>query len=241
MNIILFEDRAPRYSLPPDDPKAVHIRSILRMGPGARLDVGVIHGPRGKAVIAGDDPEHGMTLDVTWLELPEPLHPFHLIAGLPRPQTARRLLFSAASLGFRAVTFFQSDHGERGYAQSRLWVTGEWRRHLVEGAEQAFHTGLPDVRHTASLVLALERVPDSGPARIALDVYEGSAPLLAIRPAGEPVVLALGNERGWSAAERDLLRRDGFRLVHLGSRILRMETACAVGFAVIAAKRNWLR
>jgi RsmE family RNA methyltransferase len=54
------------------------------------------------------------------------------------------------------------------------------------------------------------------------------------------VVLALGPERGWSASERDLLRAEGFQLVHLGERVLRVETACVAAIAVVKAKLSLL-
>lgn len=54
-----------------------------------------------------------------------------------------------------------------------------------------------------------------------------------------PLTLAIGPERGWSQPERDTLRQAGFSLAHLGPRILRMETACIVAFAQIAAARGW--
>ena len=52
-----------------------------------------------------------------------------------------------------------------------------------------------------------------------------------MRPAAA-VVLAVGSERGWTAAERDVLRRDGFVLAGLGRRVLRTETAAIAALAL---------
>ena len=60
--------------------------------------------------------------------------------ALPRPQTARKILNEATSLGVASIRFFRSEKGEPGYRASTLWTTGEWRRHLVDGASQAFDT-----------------------------------------------------------------------------------------------------
>ena len=62
MNIILFRHRHNRRTLEANDPRAVHARSILHMGPGDRFDAGVLNGPRGKAEIIADDRETGMEL-----------------------------------------------------------------------------------------------------------------------------------------------------------------------------------
>jgi len=75
-------------------------------------------------------------------------------------------------------------------------------------------------------------------SRLALDVYEASAPLSALAPTSGSVVLALGAERGWSAEERNLLRAAGFALAHLGPRVLRTETALVAGLSVLLSKRN---
>ena len=73
--------------------------------------------------------------------------------------------------------------------------------------------------------------------RYALDNYEASTHLSQYTPAGaKPVVLALGSERGWAADERTLLRQAGFAFAHLGSRVLRTETACIAAVTLLKAK-----
>ncbi len=232
MNLILFEKAETRITLAPDDPRAAHVRRVLKTKPGESFDVGAVNGPRGKARVQALEPE--MELEFTWTDEPEPLHPVHLIAGLPRPQTARKILCAAAEIGLSAVSFFQSEKGEPSYAGSKLWSTGEWRRHLIQGAEQAFATNIPEVRHYPGLKAALAQV-ESG-ARLALDVYEATAPLSRVALGALPVHLATGPERGWSAGERQCLRGRGFTLASLGRRVLRSETACACAAAVILAR-----
>jgi RsmE family RNA methyltransferase len=50
-----------------------------------------------------------------------------------------------------------------------------------------------------------------------------------------PLALAFGPERGWSAGERQLLRAQGFELAHLGTRVLRTETAVVAALALAKA------
>ena len=95
---------------------------------------------------------------------------------------------------------------------------------------------MPELTHGLTLAAALEKLPPAA-SRLALDNYEAPAPLGQIQPsAGAPVVLALGSERGWSAAERDFLRANNFSLVHLGSRVLRTETAVVAAVAIVKAR-----
>jgi RsmE family RNA methyltransferase len=70
--------------------------------------------------------------------------------------------------------------------------------------------------------------------RIALDNYEAGRGLAGVVPI-PPVMIAIGPERGWSAGERDLLRGLGFEMRHLGSRVLRTETACVAAVAIVKA------
>jgi RsmE family RNA methyltransferase len=55
-----------------------------------------------------------------------------------------------------------------------------------------------------------------------------------------PVVLALGPERGWGPADRAALRAHGFTLVHLGTRVLRSETAVIAALTLVRARLGLL-
>jgi RsmE family RNA methyltransferase len=54
------------------------------------------------------------------------------------------------------------------------------------------------------------------------------------------MVLAVGSERGWSEAERELLDRAGFARLSLGSRILRTETASTAAAVLTLEKIGFL-
>ncbi len=240
MNLVLFETATEAAHLAPGDPRAHHIRTVLRMKPGDKLFVGVVNGPRGQAVIAEDRAE-GMRLEITWEASAEIARTFFVLIGLPRPQTARDILRESAAFGVAALYFFQVEKGEPSYASSTLWQTDEWQQRLREGAAQAFATDIPEVFHHASLAEALAKIATTTPvdtSRLALDVYEASAPLSKMAPNQGPIVLALGAERGWSANERNLLRKAGFALAHLGPRVLRTETALVAGLSVLQARRG---
>ena len=49
-------------------------------------------------------------------------------------------------------------------------------------------------------------------------------------------VLAFGPERGWSDRDRAMLRANDFALVHLGTRVLRTETAVVAAIALVKAR-----
>jgi len=135
----------------------------------------------------------------------------------------------------RDLHFFEAERGEPSYAQSRLWSTDEWKERLRLGAEQSFGTHLPEVGMHTDLQSAITYLQGDG-AHLVLDNYEaaGSLPHL-LGSESRRVVIALGPERGWSPAERDIFRKNGWPLAHLGPRVLRLETACAAAVAAASA------
>jgi RsmE family RNA methyltransferase len=243
LNLILFTPEETALPLPRTDRRAVHLLRVLRRGEGDTFDAGLLNGPRGQGSVARIGPD-ALTLSFAWGVEPPPLEPLTLIIGLPRPQTARDILRDATSLGVAAMHFVVTDKGERSYANSTLWTSGEWQRHLVTGAEQAFDTRLPEVTHGRTLLEVIGALPPDG-VRLALDPYEALATLSAAA-SGDPeraiasraVALAFGPERGWSNAERAALRGTGFALVHLGPRVLRLETAVVAAVALLKARRG---
>ncbi|PTY02784.1 16S rRNA methyltransferase [Opitutaceae bacterium EW11] len=240
MNLILFEPEETAQPLPRSDPRALHVLNVLRREVGDSFDVGLVDGPRGKAMLVeiGRDT---LKLSFSWGVPPPPLDPITLIVGLPRPQTARKILQDATALGVSSVHFVRTDRAEPSYGQSTLWNSGEWRRHLIAGAEQAFCTRLPAVTWNRTLADTLALLSHEA-GRVALDNYEGTMPLLqysvsGYNPSNPPeVALAVGSERGWSAEERHALRQQGFALAHLGTRVLRTETAIVAALAILKAK-----
>ncbi|MFM8333951.1 MAG: 16S rRNA (uracil(1498)-N(3))-methyltransferase [Opitutaceae bacterium] len=238
MNLVLFEADEIGRPLPRSDRRVRHVLDVLRRGEGEPFDAGVINGPRGRARLATVAAVAAGAVTFAF----EPSHPadtppaITLLAGLPRPQTARDILRDATTLGVAALHFVITEKTEPGYARSTLWTSGEWRRHAIAGAEQAFDTRLPEVTW-GRLLAAVTASLAAGGDRIALDNYESPAPFgAALLAPGRPVVLAVGGERGWSAADRATLRAACFTFHHLGRRVLRAESAVVAALAIARAR-----
>lgn len=245
VNLILFESSELERPLPRADRRAEHMLRVLRLAVGASCDVARVNGPRGKATLVALD-EAALTLRFDWSAAENEAagagageaakEPITLVVGLPRPQTARDILRDATTLGVAAIHFVRTEKAEASYAQSSLWSSGEWRRHVLAGAEQAFDARLPEITHGRSLKEVLAALP-ADTTRLALDNYESPAPLGEIAlPTERPLVLALGAERGWSAAEREQFRAEAFAFAHLGTRVLRTETAVIAALAIVRAR-----
>lgn len=237
MNLILFDKPFETIRLESSDPRAQHIRKVLRAVVGTLVFVGFENGPRARVSVTELADDGAVVLEVVNTETAPPALPITLLIGLPRPHTAKRILFDAASMGVGAVHFFESERSEPSYAQSSLWSTDEWRQRLRLGTEQSFGTHVPDVAMHADLQSAISALYGAD-VNIALDNYEAEGALGSVFSGDrvvDSVVIALGSERGWSATERDVFRQNGWKLAHMGPHVLRAETAVVAAVSATAS------
>ena len=237
MNRILLDQRQVEYRLPASDPRFDHARGVLRLREADCFDVGLVNGPVGKGIVTAVN-RRELHFSVEWGIVPPPPPDVRVLIGLSRPATVKRLMFAAPTLGVRELRFAVTEKVDPAYARSSLWIAEDWRKVVREGVEQAFDTWMPEVTLTSTLEEALAKL--SGDAtRVALDLYEAEGSLAeAIGPPAAPVWLALGPERGWGRRDREQLRAAGFALVHLPTRVLRLETAFAAALALVHHRRG---
>jgi 16S rRNA (uracil1498-N3)-methyltransferase len=233
VNIILFDNPSETQTLPKIDLRAQHILKVLKCQVGDSFHAGIINGPSGRGTLTAIN-NQDLTLHFSWTEAQQPVDDIQVIIGLPRPQTARKILNTLSTLGVSTLHFVQTDKSDRNYTNSKLWSTDEWTRHLIDGAQQAFTTNIPTVHWDSSLYKTIKNL-DSTCTKIALDNYEGQM-ALSQTPTTLPLVMAIGPEQGWADRDRELLNRHGFQLAHLGQRVLRVETACISALSIIKSK-----
>jgi RsmE family RNA methyltransferase len=236
--LVLITPDEAAAGLPADDARTRHLRETVGLAVGGSFHVGIENGLRGIATLTALAPK--LTFSVAWEKSPQTRLPLTVLVGLPRPQTAKKVLHDLASLGAARIIFFASEKGDPGYLTSSLWKDGEWREHVLKGTEQACSTLVPEVTRVGSLAEALVGL-DANAWKLALDPYEATgAPELST--SAKAAVLAIGPERGFAETERATLRAAGFGFAHLGDRILRVEAAALVGGALMLAQlRAWAK
>jgi RsmE family RNA methyltransferase len=238
MNIVLFEPGEWGRPLAITDVRAAHLTGILKLVPGDRFAAGEIKGRVGTLRYQGVENGHVIVDQPEWTTDPPPPSRVALIIGTPRPPTARRLLKDLTTLGVCELHFAATELGDKSYLQSTLWK-GEFETALREGAAQTRTTLMPRVERHHTLRLALTAAGQAAP-RVYFD--EGGVPWndhpVHAASASGTLWLALGPERGWSAAERTLLADQGWQTAGLGPRTLRTETACALALG-IAVLKGW--
>lgn len=239
MNMILFETLPEDSLIPASDERARHILEVLKLQKGDTFRMGVINQSEGDAEITGIS-EEGIVFSYAPKSVPT-MHPVTLLCAQVRPICMKRILREAVSLGVKRIILCGSDTGEKSYLSSNLYKTGEYKEYLLEGAMQACHAGMSEIffANTAdgAIKMVREHCPDSD--LIVLDNVVGSVPL-STAEVGPEAVIAIGPERGWSDRERRLFSEAGFGPMLLGSRVLRTETACSAGVAVLLSRMGLL-
>lgn len=238
MNIILFEQLQEisheTYLIPRTDHRSKHIIKILKLVPGDTFSMGLVNGYSGRAEVLSA--ESG---DVRFSWRPE--HPcsgsydVNLLVGAVRPICMKRILREAASLGVRNIIVTGTDLSEASYLRASIWNDEKYRGYLIDGAQQAAVTYIPELLLSRRLDDALDEVRGDA---LVLDPRQDAVRLSEAAASSNSKTLAVGSERGWSDRERSLFAQRGWKPVSLGTRILRTETACAAGTAVLLSAMN---
>ncbi len=226
MNILLIEkkDMTAPGKVRISGRRLQHIRDILKAKPGDTLKAGELNGLLGTAVIEN--------LSKTAAELtlklntpPPPPLPLTLVLAMHRPIVLKRILSTAASLGVKTICLLHSRRVEKSFWNSSLFKDNLVEQHLRLGLEQAGDTVLPEVHVKKRFKPFVEdELPFLSEGTQKILAHPGSS-----RPcrgtAGKPVTLAIGPEGGFVDYEVEKFEAIGFQRVHLGQRILRVETA----------------
>lgn len=242
MNRILFHSSevAADGTVRLRDARARHLMDVLHAGIGQRVRAGLLDGPKGTARVLEAD-----SLCVTLRFDPEggvPLRPaIDLLLALPRPKVMKRLWAQLAALGVGRIVLTNAEKVERFYFDSHVLDPSFYTPLLIEGLQQAGDTRMPVVHVARRLKPWIEdeldgRVPDAG-LRLLADPSgpPGALPgLLNGLPTGGRVLVAVGPEGGWTPYELDLFRQHSFRMVGMGPRILRTDTACVALLSQVA-------
>jgi len=204
--------------------RAAHLQSIHRATLGDSLCVGLCGGAigRGQVVALADD---AVELEVRLERPPPPPLPLTLVLALPRPLVLKRVLIAATAMGCKRIFLIQASRVERSFWNSKALRAANLRESLVLGLEQAVDTVLPTVEHRTRFRPFVE---DELPARVAGTrglVAHPEAKLPCPYAVGGPITLVMGPEGGFVPFEIERLEAAGCQGVHLGERILRVETA----------------
>lgn len=252
MNCILFGPEEDREHLRAPDSRFLHVRDVLKAGPGSLLKVGILRWGLSSARVLSID-RRGCRLE--WLSPGDallrpaepPLRAVNLILGHPRPPVLSRLLRDSASWGLGRVIVTDTALTERSYRKSRVWDEVAVHTAFLLGLQQGGLVDPPELLHVDALAAAIAACAGIG-VRLVLreptagEPSESGLPQEVSWAPGEPAVLAVGPERGFTDPEAGLLRREGFTAVSLGPTVLRTEVAVHAALGLLSGQdQRWTR
>jgi RsmE family RNA methyltransferase len=224
-----------------DGPRAAHLIDVMGCEVGRRLRVGVVDGPMGEGRVVFVD-RHQRRVEIEYrFDLRDQTVPprpcFDLLLALPRPKVLGRILEHATTLGVGRIVLTRSWRVDKSYFQTPLLEPEGYRPRLLAGLEQACDTRLPEVHVFRRFKPLVEDHLDAllGPGTRLVARPSGIVPAARAFGGAGRAVVAIGPERGWTDYEVAALGACGFAPVSLGPRILRVETACTVALAQLAA------
>jgi RsmE family RNA methyltransferase len=207
--------------------RLAHLHSVLKVAEGDLVPVGRMNGYMGTGrVLQLTDSQADLQVDLT--EPPPPPLPLTLVLAMPRPKMFRRVLQSFAALGVKQIWLINSYKVEKSFWQTPWLSEDNLRENLALGLEQARDTMMPKI-HIRKLFKPFveDELPGIVRGRRALVAHPGTSTPCPVH-LDEPAVMCIGPEGGFIPYEIDKLVEAGCEAVHLGKRILRVETAVPV-------------
>lgn len=210
---------------------AHHIARSLRMAQGDEITVCDMHGAvhRCRLTRIRDDRAEAEILESRPGDT-EPPSFVTLYMAYPKSDKLETVVQKAVELGVSRIVPFESERCvKRPAAEKQDRITERLGRIAAEAAKQCGRCRLPAVEKPVSFSQMLE---EAAGAALPLFCYEGDGTvslraLLRELAVPESISVVVGSEGGFSGKEADEARARGMRMVNLGPRILRCETAPA--------------
>ena len=207
-----------------DGYRAQHIYSHLKSNVGDCLRVGLLGGRLGIGIIELIDSSI-VRLKVNLTSSPLSRHPFDIVLALPRPKMLRRIFRNCAEFGVKNIHLIHNARVEKSYWQTPLLQPQKIEEALVSGLERSRDTIIPNVylhkRFRPFVEDSLALLCAGRPCWIA----DAEATVALSQYASSPAMVMIGPEGGFVPFELQLFQSVIAQPVHLGKRILSVDTA----------------
>jgi 16S rRNA (uracil1498-N3)-methyltransferase len=212
---------------------ARHIARALRLSPGDAVQLFDGSGNNHPAVLTRVGKDR-VSLDVgpgipAATESPVAVR---LWQGLCRGSRMDSIVQKTTELGVTAIEPFYADRGiVRMDAQRAQKRVQRWREIAISACEQSGRATVPDISPPESFAERIAANTDNA-ARILLHP-DADETLGHVLQEADSIILLIGPEGGFTAAEVEQARSAEFSAVRLGTRILRTETAPVAALGII--------
>ena len=222
--------------------EAQHMRGVLRLKPGDEVFVFDGRGNEYRCRIESLRRDEAALTILEQLEAARPESPLRLVLALAlvKGEKFDLVVQKATELGVARIVPVMTKLSDIRLRDERDAErrTVRWRRIAQEAAKQSGRSVVPLIDEPASLDVLLENCSTSG-GDDALCLMFAERDGLGLREAMESVTqpqsmtALIGPEGGWTDEEIAAARESGWRIVTLGGRILRAETAAITVAALL--------
>ena len=209
-----------------------HIRTVLRMKPGDRIEVIDHQGFRYEIVLAevGRDHVRGEILSKIAMQTESPVN-IRMGQALIKGNAFDLLVRKATELGVGAIAPLKTQRCVARLAkESQPYRTQRWQRVAEEASKQCGRSKVPEIHST---VLSIEEFCQQSSGCDLKLVFWESEQKTCLQDITAPdsvtsIAFLAGPEGGWAAEEIDFLIQQGFQTVTLGPRLLKADSASLV-------------
>ena len=225
MNLLLFKkNQLSGDRLTVSGRQLEQLTQVQRCAVGDLVRVGEIDGLVGTGKVVEIN-NRTATLQVELQSPPPATTPLILVMAMPRPKMLRRSLQTIATMGVKQLYLINSYRVEKSFWQTPFLNAESVVEDFILGLEQARDTRLPTLhirkRFKPFVEDELPQIITGKKNFLAHPVTSKRCPV----DIQQPSTLAIGPEGGFIPYEVEMLEAAGFETVHIGPRILRVETA----------------
>jgi 16S rRNA (uracil1498-N3)-methyltransferase len=217
---------------------ARHIRKVLRLRPGARVQVTDGRGQLGEARVHRVERDH-VVVEIMTRSTSHPTAARTLVVAqaLLKDRKMDGLIRALTELGMTTWMPFGSTRSVPQPDPRRLQARKErWARIAREAVKQCGRRHLPEIRPVGGLADIIRATEDFAHKIMFWEAAEAlpAKPRGALATADHGhVIMVVGPEGGFTDQEAETARRAGFQLASLGPRILRAETAAIAAVSLV--------
>ncbi|MCF7791577.1 MAG: 16S rRNA (uracil(1498)-N(3))-methyltransferase [Victivallales bacterium] len=208
-----------------DKTEKSHLFKVLRARAGTKLLL-----MNGYGIIAEGLVESEQSIKILSREYySAPSKKIHLFAAVPRKNKMETMLSQCTELGVWSINPIFTDRSVA--VPGKKNTVEKWKEKVIEACKQSHNPFIPVILSPVKLTESMKYVCDKG-----MKSYYGDRESGCMPDEGnlkENIALFVGPEGGFSENEISLMKKADFRPVSLPGWILKVETAAAVGTALL--------
>jgi 16S rRNA (uracil1498-N3)-methyltransferase len=214
---------------------AQHLSRVLRVRVGQTFDIATTEGVRAGIVTAIHDSRVEFELGEAVIE--QPAVAITLALAIFKFDRMEWAIEKCTELGVTRIIPIVAQRSEPHLATAATKRVERWRRIAIQASEQSRRASPPEI---VEPVKVKELIQFPAGNRVLLSETEHGIMLRdAVPEHSGDILLAVGPEGGWTAAEIELFSSEGWTAASLGNTILRAETAAIAAVAVVLSELQY--